>query len=256
MSGIYRDLAPFYDAMNAEIDYEAWADRAVAAWERFRSHPIKCILDLGCGTGSMTIPLAKRGYDVVGLDCSSEMLSVANERAARAGVSGRIQWTLQDMRDFSLYGTVDAAVCTLDGLNHLRTPRDLTACFARVAEYLVPGSVFLFDLNSQYRFETVYANEVYTMETDRAFCVWQNDYRPKSRLCDFWITLFIRREDGTYLRRDSRETERYFPLVTVKKCLESAGMCLLGAAGDLTGRPIQDSDEKWYCVAKKEDSLQ
>lgn len=252
MSGIYRDLAPFYDAMNAEIDYETWADNVVATLQRRSPHPVQCILDLGCGTGSMTIPLAKRGFDVVGLDLSPEMLSVAAARAEKAGVTDRIQWTQQDMRDFSLYGTVDAAICTLDGINHLRTVGDLTACLGRVSEYLTPGGFFLFDLNSRFRFETVYADEIYTMETDRAFCVWQNDYRPKSKLCDFWITLFIRREDGTYLRRDSRETERYYPLATVKRCLAYTGFRLVGAVGDLTGRPIQETDEKWYCVAEKE----
>ena len=120
--GIYHDLAPFYDAMNSEISYEEWSSAVDAALRRYHPAPISCILDLGCGTGSMTIALAKRGYDLVGLDLSAEMLSVACARAEAENVADRIQWTQQDMCGFSLCGQVEAAVSTLDCLNHLTTP--------------------------------------------------------------------------------------------------------------------------------------
>ena len=108
--GIYHDLAPFYDAMNAEIDYDDWAEAADRVIRRFVKSAVPCVLDLGCGTGSMTIALSKRGYDMVGLDLSPEMLSIAYDRADAAGVGDRIQWTQQDMCDFSLCGQVDAVV--------------------------------------------------------------------------------------------------------------------------------------------------
>lgn len=247
--GIYHDLAPFYDAMNAEIDYDDWAEAADRVIRRFIKSAVPCVLDLGCGTGSMTIALSKRGYDMVGLDLSPEMLSIAYDRADAAGVGDRIQWTQQDMCDFSLCGQVDAVISTLDCLNHLPTPKQLTDCFHRVSEVLSPGGVFLFDLNAKRQFEEVYADEVYTMETNEAFCVWQNDYHPSTKRCDFWITLFRRTADGRYIRSDSHETERYYPLNTVKKALEAAGMTMTGVAGHYDGRPVCEEDTRWYCLA-------
>lgn len=251
--GIYRDLAPFYDALNAEIDYEAWADDTDARIRSELGRPAACILDLGCGTGSMSIPLAARGWDVIGLDLSEEMLSVAYGRAVAAGVQDKIQWTQQDMTDFSLYGEVDAVVSTLDALNHLSSPARLTSCFRGVRSVMAADGVFLFDMHTKRQFEETYAQEVYTMETEGAFCVWENDYNPSTRLCDFRITLFCRGADGRYTRRDSRETERYFPLTTVRRCLDAAGMTLVGVAGDHDGRSLQDDDLRLYCMAKRKE---
>ncbi len=251
--GIYHDLAPFYDAMNAEIAYDDWADAADRVIRCSVKSQAPCVLDLGCGTGSMTIALAKRGYEMVGLDLSPEMLSVAYDRANAEGVGEKIQWTQQDMCDFSLLGHVDAVISTLDCLNHLPTPAKLRACFLRVADVLAPGGVFLFDLNSKRQFEEVYADEVYTMETDEAFCVWQNDYHPSTKRCDFWITLFRMTQDGRYIRSDSHETERYYPLVTVKKSLEEAGITLQGVAGHYDGRPVCGEDTRWYCLATRKE---
>lgn len=253
--GIYHDLAPFYDALNVEIDYEAWADDVDACIRTELGRPATCLLDLGCGTGSMSIPLAARGWDVIGLDLSEEMLSVAYGRAVGAGVQDKIQWTRQDMSDFSLCGEVDAVVSTLDSLNHLPSPARLTACFRGVRSVLAADGVFLFDMHTKRQFEETYAQEVYTMETEDAFCVWENDYNPSSRLCDFWITLFCRGADGRYTRHDSRETERYFPLVTVRRCLDAAGLTLVGLAGDHDGRPLADNDLRLYGMAKRKEIL-
>lgn len=253
--GIYRDLAPFYDAMNSEISYEEWSSAVDAALRRFHPAPVSCILDLGCGTGSMTIALAKRGYDLVGLDLSAEMLSVACSRAEAENVADRIQWTQQDMCGFSLCGQVEAVVSTLDCLNHLTTPQKLTDCFRSVADVLLPDGVFLFDLNAKRQFEEIYADEVYTMETGEAFCVWQNEYHPATKRCDFWITLFRAAPDGRYIRSDSHEVERYYPLTTVRKCLEAAGMILTGVAGHYDGRPYTEEDTRWYCLATRKETV-
>lgn len=251
--GIYHDLAPFYDEMNREIPYDEWAAAVDDTIRRSLPSPARCVLDLGCGTGSMTIALAKRGYEMVGLDLYEEMLSVACSRAYASGVADKIQWTQQDMCDFSLCGQVDAAVSTLDCLNHLPDPQKLTDCFRAVARVLRPGGVFLFDLNAKRQFEEIYADEVYTMETANAFCVWQNEYHPKTKRCDFWITLFRLTSDGHYMRSDSHESERYFPLTTVKKCLETAGMTLHSVAGHFDGRPQNSEDTRWYCLATRKD---
>ena len=117
---IYDLLAPFYDKFNGDINYTDWADFIEEIIKReYRMGRPELVLDLGCGTGSMTLELAKRGYDMTGVDYSSEMLDIARERGENEGFSGKILWLLQDMREFELYGTVDTAVCCLDGINHL-----------------------------------------------------------------------------------------------------------------------------------------
>ena len=116
---IYDILAPVYDAINAGIDYSAWADFIEKIIDReYRCGKPELVLDLGSGTGSMTLELAKRGYDMTGVDCSPEMLDIARERADAEGLSDRMLWLCQDMREFELYGTVDVTVCCLDGMNH------------------------------------------------------------------------------------------------------------------------------------------
>ena len=169
--GIYGLIAPYYDAWNAELDYAAWADRVEDAFRRYYPAGVEAVLDLGCGSGRMTVELARRGYDMIGVDGSPEMLTAARDAAEAAGVGARCLWLLQDLTAFELYGTVEAVVCCLDTINHLTTYRDLRACLSLVHNYLVPGGLFLFDLNSREKFETAYADNVYTFENEDAFCI-------------------------------------------------------------------------------------
>ncbi len=251
MSEMYDALAPIYDALNSEIDYKAWADALVTAMETHATRPIKQIADIGCGTGSMTFPLAARGYEVIGVDLSAEMLNVAYQRQADAHKDLSVQFVMQDMTALDLGAPVDAVVCTLDGLNHLPGREALAACFRSVGEWLAPGGVFLFDLNSKFKFENIYADEAYTYETANAFCVWQNDYHPSGQFCDFFITLFEMCEDGRYRRSDTVQREYYFSRRTVERALADAGMRIVSCAGGTDGHAVQNDDERWYFTAVK-----
>ena len=135
---IYDILAPIYDGINADIDYSAWADFIEKIIEReYRGGRPELVLDLGSGTGSMTLELARRGYDMTGVDISPEMLDIARERAEREGLSDKMLWLCQDMREFELYGTVDVAVSCLDSINHLTSPADLSRTLSLVHNYLI-----------------------------------------------------------------------------------------------------------------------
>ena len=162
---IYGLLAPIYDKLNGDIDYSAWGDFIEKIFEKHSTvgRP-DLVLDLGCGTGSMTFELAKRGYDMTGVDLCAEMLDVARERAEKMGFSEKILWLLQDMREFELYGTVDAAVSCLDSINHLTCIKDLDICLNLVHNYLVPDGLFIFDVNGKYKFENVYGSSSYVYE--------------------------------------------------------------------------------------------
>ena len=250
MSDIYRVLAPYYDEWNAEIDYTAWAERIERVFLREFRGKVESVLDLACGTGSMTLALAKRGFDMIGLDRSCEMLSVARDRAVEEGVDDRILWLMQDMTDFELYGTVEAVVSCLDSINHLTTRDALLSCFRLVHNYLVPGGLFLFDLNSKTKFETLYGDASYVFEAPGVFCTWQNSYNPKSKLCHFDITLFEEDEDGRYVRYDERQTERLYTVRSIQGALAECGFELVGAYGSEECTAITDDSPRWYIVAR------
>ena len=246
---IYDLIAPIYDEINKEIDYSSWADFIEAATAANSHSRPELVLDLGCGTGSMTIELGKRGYDMTGVDISVEMLDIARERAYGAGLDDKMLWLCQDMTEFELYGTVDLAVSCLDCLNHLTRAGELDKCLSLVHNYLIPDGLFIFDVNGRAKFENVYADRSYVMETDGAMCIWQNCYNPKSHLCDFYITLF-NEEGGAYARYDEVQRERMYTLSTLKKKLAKAGFEFIGAYSDYSFTPATDDDERIYVVAR------
>ena len=198
---IYDLLAPIYDRVNGDIDYSAWADFVEENIKRYNPDmKTELVLDLGCGTGKMTLELARRGYDMTGVDLSAEMLDIARNSAERAGLSDKMLWLLQDITEFELYGTVELAVSCLDTLNHLTSQKELKKCLSLVHNYLVPDGLFLFDINGKHKFEKIYADNSYIIEEEGTVCIWQNSYNPKTRLCDFYITLFEEGDDGRYSR--------------------------------------------------------
>ena len=245
---IYDLLAPFYDSINSDIDYSLWADFIEKIIERECSVRPELLLDLGCGTGKMTLELARRGYDMTGVDISPEMLNVARERAEREELD--VLWLCQDMTEFELYGTVDVALCCLDGINHLTDTSSLKKTFALVHNYLSPDGLFIFDVNGKHKFENVYSDRAYVMEEDGAVCIWQNAYNDKSKICDFYITLFKEEEDGSYTRYDESERERMYTLRSLKSALVKAEFEIIGAYSDFDFSAATDSSERIYIVAK------
>lgn len=249
MSTIYDLLAPFYDELNGELDYESWADFLVSVFDSAKI-PVREVLDLGCGTGSMTLALARRGYDMVGIDLSPDMLSRARERAYEDDKTRDILFLLQDMRSFELYGTVQAAVCTLDGINHLTSARDLDRTLSLLHNYIEPQGLLVFDVNSRRKFEEVYADNVYTMESEDAYVVWQNDYRARTGICDFFITLFRREEDGRYTRYEECQREKHYARATLRRHLEKAGFLLLDVRGD-DFHAAQNDNYRYHLIAER-----
>ena len=248
---IYDLLAPIYDSVNGEIDYSAWADfiEAVIAREYKMGKP-ELVLDLASGTGKMTLELARRGYDMTGVDISCEMLDIARARAEEEGLAERILWLAQDMRELELYGTVDVAVCCLDSINHLVGRGDLDKTLSLVHNYLIPDGLFIFDVNGKRKFLEVYGNNVYTVEEKGDVCIWQNYYNPKSRVCDFYITLFKEECDGRYTRYDDLQRERMYTLRTLKEKLSLAGFEFIGAYSDFEFSEASDSSERIYIAAR------
>ena len=248
---IYDLIAPLYDKVNGDVDYSRWADFIETIIRReYRGDEGSLVLDLGCGTGRMTLELAKRGYDMTGVDYSVEMLDIARQNAYELGLSDKILWLCQDVRELELYGTVGITVSCLDTVNHLTSPSDLSRTFALVHNYLSPDGIFIFDINGRHKFETAYANESYVIEDEGAFCVWQNFYNERTRICDFYITLFEENEDGSYDRYDEEQRERMYTLRSIKKLLSDNGFELIGAYSDFDFTPGDDSCDRIYVAAR------
>jgi len=212
------------------------------------------VLDLACGTGSMTFELNSRGYDMIGADGSEDMLSRAYEKAFEKGIAN-VLFLCQDMRNFELYGTVGAVVCCLDSINYLTDDGDLEKCFSTVHNYLDPDGLFIFDVNTPHKFERVYGNNHYIFENEdydgnRAYCGWQNEYEPTSKLCSFYLSVFTEDENGKFLRADEQQTERCYTDRELEQSLTRCGFEVLGFYGDYRFSKPTDDTERWYIVAR------
>ena len=248
---MYNIIAPLYDKINGELDYSSWADFIEENVRRYGPDmPTELVLDLGCGTGRMTLELARRGYDMTGVDGSAEMLNIARAEAERAGLSKKMLWLLQDLTSFELYGTVELAVSCLDTVNHITTTGELKQFLSLVHNYLVPDGLLLFDINGKRKFEQIYGDSSYVMEEEGAFCVWQNSYDKKSRICEFYITLFQKNEDGRYVRYDELGAERMYTIRSMKKALSDCGFELIGAYSDFKFTEATDDSERIYITAR------
>lgn len=248
---LYDLLAPFYDNVNQSLDYKSWADFIEKIIEKeYKQGKPELILDLGAGTGRMTLELCSRGYDMTGIDSSVEMLNVAREEAEKRGFSDKILWLCQDMSEFELYGTVDVTVSCLDCINHITDTKKLKRCFGLVHNYLIPDGLFIFDINGKGKFLGVYADNSFVMEEDKSFCTWQNYYNEKSRICDFYITLFNEESDGRYVRYDEMGRERMYTLRSIKKMLRDAGFEYIGAYSDFEFSDASDTNERIYIAAR------
>ena len=243
----YEVLAPIYDEMNGEVDYSAWADFIEAIFDKHGEKKIESVVDLGCGTGTMTIELARRGYDMTAVDGSADMLSVARSRDT---TGGGILWLMQELQSFELYGTVDAAVSCLDCVNHLTKRADVKSFFHWVHNYLEPGGLFLFDVNTPAKFERVYGDNAYIMETDTAYLGWQNSYTKSSGLCTFYLDVFRERDDGLYERTSGIQKERCYTKRTLDAMLKDAGFDLCAVYADYSFSAPDENTERWYYVCR------
>lgn len=248
---LYEALAPFYAALNSSVSYEKMADFIQKSFASYFDGEVHDVLDLGCGSGNMTFPLHRRGFGMIGVDASPAMLSTAC--AAPCGED--ILWLCQDMRSFELFGTVEGAVCTLDGINHLLQREDVLSCFSLVHNYLVPGGIFIFDVNTPYKFEHVYGNNSYVMEEEGAFCAWQNYYSPKSGRCHFAVDLFIEQPNGQYERACTDREEQRYTERQLRDMLKKTGFTVLSVTDDYTDDAPKEWTERLTFVVRAEKEM-
>lgn len=244
MSGGYGEFARVYDRLTFNVPYDLLAERYA---ERLAVLGVRGgrLLDMGCGTGSLTVRLAERGYDVIGQDASPEMLSVA------AGKSSEVLWICQDMRSIDLGGTVNAVVSTLDSVNHLESASAMLECFRGAADCLESGGAFVFDVNTVRKHREILGNNTFVYDVDGVYCVWSNFLDESDNGVDIELDLFLENEDGTYTRVEESFREIALPNEEYTRLLNKAGFEVVNVLDYDTYNNVTDSAEKLLISARK-----
>ncbi len=245
---MYCDFAYVYDNLMSDINYSKWADYIEAFFNRYNLKKPELILDLACGTGNLTLELSRRGYDMIGLDMSPDMLSCAAEKSTAAGVTPL--WICQDMRNFELYGTMDVILCTMDSLNYILNTPDMELIFSLVKNYLNPGGLFIFDINSPYKLEHILGNNLFYEIGDEITYLWKNEYHPESKICDFYLTFFVKEADGIYRRLEEDQKQRAWSVDEVKHVLNKSELELMAVFDAFTLKKPSDTSERYFFVSK------
>ena len=243
----YDDFSRFYDLLTDNVEYEKRADYFCRLLSLCG---IKegILLDLGCGTGNMSFAMADRGFDVIGVDSSVGMLNAAQQKMFESGK--RILLLNQNMQEIDLYGTIDCAVCVLDGINHLANENEVKQTFDKVSLFMNKGGAFAFDVNTIYKHKNVLADNVFVYEPENVYCVWQNNYNEKDNSVDISLD-FFEEEDGVYYRSSENFTEKAYELSHIKNWLEESGFEVVGIYDDMTTDDFKPDSERAVFLARK-----
>ena len=241
----YTAFAQVYDLFMDNVPYEQWCAYIT---EVLREHGIKegPLLDLGCGTGEMTRLLAKKGYDLTGVDYSPEMLQEAFGRQEEQ----EILYLLQPMQELELDGCVRAVCSVCDCVNYVLEERELSETFRRVWTCLEPGGIFIFDVNTDYKYRQLLGDNTFAESRDEGAFIWENYYDEESAVNEYDLTLFIP-EEGLYRRYTEKHLQRNYPLQVLKELLEEAGFTEIELYDDYTKRPAREDSERVTFIAKK-----
>lgn len=243
----YDDFSRFYDLLTDNVEYEKRADYFCRLLS-MRGINGGIMLDLACGTGSISVAMAERGFDVIGVDSSIGMLNAARRKAFESGKD--ILLLNQSMDELDLFGTVDCAVCVLDSINHLEDEQQVRDTFEKVSLFMNPGGAFAFDVNTLYKHKNILADNCFVYDLDELYCVWQNSYNEEDGSVDIDID-FFEEEDGAYYRSGESFSEQAYELDDIAKWLEEAGFEVIGIFDDMTTEKTNPETQRAVFLAKK-----
>jgi ubiquinone/menaquinone biosynthesis C-methylase UbiE len=243
----YDNFSRYYDLLTDNVEYQKRADYFCRLLSLCG---IKggILLDLACGTGSISVEMAKRGFDVIGVDSSIGMLNAARQKAFESGE--QILLLNQSMDDLDLYGTVDCAVCVLDSINHLEDAEQVKRTFRMVSLFMNPGGAFAFDVNTLYKHKHILGDNAFVYDLDELYCVWQKSYNDNDGSVDISLD-FFEEDDGAYYRSGESFTEQAYDLAEISAWLEEAGFEVIGIFDDLTQEKAHPETERAVFLAKK-----
>lgn len=241
----YAAFAEFYDSLTENIDYSEIAQYYHNLNVKFNGTK-GILLDLACGTGSLSVLFSKMGYDVIGTDISQEMLSIAVSKEHDG-----IEYLCQSMTELDMFGTIDGTVCSLDSINHLDSLDDVRLTFEKVSLFSNKGALFMFDVNTIYKHEHILADNTFVYDTEKVYCVWQNEYAGDGRT-NIYLDFFTEDEEsGLYERYSDDFSETAYSAETIEKLLKDAGFEVCACYEYLTENPPAEKSEKLTFVARK-----
>lgn len=244
----YTDFSLFYDLFTRDVDYSARTDYLCEIFKRYSKMPT-LLLDVACGTGNFSLEFAKRGVSVIGIDMSEDMLSVAKEKSAKQNAD--ILFLSQKADEIELYGTVDGAVCCLDSVNHIVNYNELVRSFKRISLFLEKDCLFVFDVNTEYKQKNILGNNVFLLEEDNVFCVWDNFYDGAKKYTYINIDFFKRTDNGSYDRFSESFCERVYSHEQLTRALTAAGLKVEKVFHENTFKKPKDTSSRIVYVARK-----
>lgn len=248
----YTGFAQVYDLFMDNIPYEEWSQYLISL---LQEHGVTkgLVADLGCGTGSITEYLSQAGYDMIGIDNAEEMLDIARQKAGEKGLD--ILYLQQDMQNMELYGTVAAFVSICDSINYITSEDDLCEVFRLVNNYLDAGGLFIFDLNTKYKYETILAQNTFAENRDNCSFIWDNYYYSEEQMNEYDLTIYVRDEENTdeevYYRFDEEHYQKAYELEDIKRCLAKAGMEFVAVYDAFTRQAPRAESERVYMIARE-----
>ena len=246
MTDAYTVLARCYDRLTGDVGYEKWADYLERHFRKLKQ-PVRSVVELGCGTGSLTRLLAERGYRMTAVDLSPDMLAVADQKCGGLDVL----FLCQDMSRLVLLEPADAVISCLDSVNYVTRPAAVKRTFQQVCKALAPGGLFLFDVKTPLALESA-DGQTYLDEDDGLFCVWRGEYSPKRRICGYGLDLFVREEDGSWSRGGEYHEEYAYTTVELEDYLHEAGFRTVRQYGDKVMSAPREGAERVFFAARKD----
>lgn len=257
----YSNFAQVYDLFMDNVPYEEWCVYLTGLLAEYGIRD-GLLLDLGCGTGKLTRLLKEAGFDMIGVDNSWEMLEIAREaeegeklsdatERGEAKEENPILYLLQDMRELELYGTVRAVVSICDSVNYMLQEEELLQVFRLVNNYLDPGGVFIFDLNTLYKYRELLGETTISETREEGSFIWENYFDEESGINEYDLTLFVRERGDLYRRYQETHYQRAYEPEMVKELLEKAGMEFVAAYDAFTREPVKKESERIYVIARE-----
>lgn len=241
----YSAFAKVYDLFMDDVPYEGWSGYLIELLKKYHIQD-GLILDLACGTGQMTRLLKKAGYEMIGIDFSAEMLMCAME--ASKGYDD-ILYLMQDMCEFELYGTVRAVVCVCDSINYLLEEEELLRVFTLVNNYLDPRGIFIFDINTIFKYEQLMGEQIFSESKEAGSYIWENYYDSETQINEYKLTLFVKEEEELFRKYQEIHYQRGYTLETMISLLEQAGLLFIAAYDANTKEAPGADSERIFLIA-------
>lgn len=244
----YSEFANVYDIFMEDTPYEEWYN-FIEACVKDLGIEVSSVCELGCGTGQMTMLFAKSGRDVIGIDYSPEMLMVAQDRAFEEEVS--ILYLMQDMSEFEINEEVDLICSCCDSINYLLEDEEVKCTFEQVEKFLTPNGLFIFDMNTPYKYREVLGNQIFADQTDEAAYIWENFYDEEEEINEYEVSFFIKDTEGKYERTVENHYQRAYSKKVICSLLEEAGLEVVHMYDNYSKQDVGEETQRITYVARK-----